>query len=136
MIFPEINEKETKKNVKNLLGTYPHLIRRASTMLVPKITSDYHLVVEEILEKQQLAIDFSENKEIEEEIKKIVRSINKLDAFERQLLCDKFIHRKKTNVALYMSYHVSESKFYREMDKALLHFAESYDHGRLLHSKE
>lgn len=136
MIFPEIDEKETKKNVKNLLGTYPHLIRRASKMSAPKITSDYHLVVEVSLEKQQLAGDFSENEEIEEEIKKIVRSINKLDLFERQLICDRFIRRKKTNVALYMSYHVSESKFYREMAKALLHFAESYDHGRLLDSKE
>ncbi|WP_086348421.1 ArpU family phage packaging/lysis transcriptional regulator [Candidatus Enterococcus clewellii] len=131
LIFFEIDQKKTKRNVKKLLGMYPHFFRRAQTSLKLKVTSNYYITFE-TASGQELSATFPECTDAELELQKIVKGIDKLDLFERQLVYDKFIDRKKTNVALCMNYHISESTFYRKMDKALLHFAESYDCGRLL----
>lgn len=127
LIFPEIDKKKTKTNAKKTLNMYTRLIRLARTASIPKITSDYYFTVEETWGRT-----IHGDVDIELELKNIAQGINKLDLFERRLIYDRFIHRKETNVALYLKYHISESKFYRELDKALLHFAEAYEGGQLL----
>ncbi|MGC6768619.1 ArpU family phage packaging/lysis transcriptional regulator [Enterococcus sp. LJL128] len=137
MIFPEIDKKKTKDNARKVLKAYPKLLRLAEASDLPNITSSYTFELRQSEKGGSGSFEFILEKESRagQELRKIAKGINKLSSFERQLLYDKFINNKETNVALYMKYHISESKFYRELDRALIHFAESYDSGRLVIEK-
>ncbi|GGC85851.1 ArpU family phage packaging/lysis transcriptional regulator [Enterococcus wangshanyuanii] len=138
ILFPEIDRKKTKKKVHELLSTYRSLLRIAGEKNVPKITASYVFEVnqntnnpiqraETIIDRKRLAAN---------ELTKITNAMNQLDRYDRQLLYDKYMDRQfTTNIALYMTYHMSESKFYRELDKAMIRFAESYESGQLLIEK-
>ena len=59
--------------------------------------------------------------------------MNKLDAYSRQLLHDRYISReKKSDIQIYSDLNLSESTFYKDLTKAMIEFAEAYDSGRLL----
>ena len=52
--------------------------------------------------------------------------MNKLNAYHRQLLHDRYIRRRElTDVMIYMSLNLSESAYYRELEKAQMAFAEA-----------
>ncbi|MCO7126043.1 hypothetical protein NIE88_09670 [Sporolactobacillus shoreicorticis] len=75
--------------------------------------------------------------EVEKELIKIQISLNKLSKMERKLIYDKYICvEKKSDIALYLSYSISESTFYRNLNRALIHFAEAYDCGKILNPKK
>ena len=62
--------------------------------------------------------------------------MNKLNAYDRQLIHDKYFdNRELTDTAIYLTYNMSSSSFYRELDKALIKFAEAYENGSLLIEK-
>ncbi|MBL1229955.1 ArpU family transcriptional regulator [Enterococcus sp. BWB1-3] len=136
LIFPEIDKKKTKQNARLTLRTFSQLSRLARTEKLPKVTASYYFDLGED-EKNHKEEQVVERKILAEvELKQIASAINKLSAFERRLIYDKYINNKETNVALSLNYHISESKFYRELDGALLHFAESYDEGQLVKVKQ
>lgn len=138
LLFPEIDRKKTKKRVHDLLNTYRSLVRIAGEKRSPNVTATYTFEMkstkgefshktDKVVERKYLA---------EVEIAKITEAINQLDPYDRQLLYDKFMDRNfTTNIAIYMKHHMSESKFYRELDKAMIRFAESYESGKLLIEK-
>ena len=131
--FPEIDKKRTKKNVRQLLKMYSRLARLADRERLPKITTSYTFIFTQKTINELIKNDLG--KEARYELEKIVVGLNKLSDFERRLLYDTYMNDQITTVALYLSYHMSESKFYRELEKALIHFAESYDQGKLLTKK-
>lgn len=138
LLFPEIDRKKTKRKVHELLNAYRALVRIAGEKHAPKLTAAYtfelnHLEAEFTRKTEQLV----DRKQLAEmELIKIVNAMNQLDAYDRQLLYDKYMDRNfTTNIAIYMKHHMSESKFYRELDKAMIRFAESYESGQLLIEK-
>ncbi|OEH82916.1 ArpU family transcriptional regulator [Enterococcus rivorum] len=138
ILFPEIDKKKTKKNVSNLLNTYRSLIRIAGSEHSPKITATYFFEMKDCLLQKVNRIETIQNRKklAESELLKIIDTMNRLDANDRELLYDKFMHAtEQTNIAIYMKHHMSESKFYRELDKALIHFAEAYGDGELIIEK-
>lgn len=138
LLFPEIDRKKTKKKVHDLLTAYRTLVRIAGEKHAPKVTTAY------TFERKNTEGEFSRKTEktvdrrylAEVELEKITEAMNQLDTYDRQLLYDKYMDRNfTTNIAIYMKHHMSESKFYRELDKALIRFAESYESGALLIEK-
>lgn len=138
LLFPEIDRKKTKKKVHDLLNTYRSLVRIAGEQHSPNVTAAYTFEMkstngefsrkaDKVVERKYLA---------EVELAKITETMNQLDTYDRQLLYDKYMDRNfTTNIAIYMKHHMSESKFYRELDKAMIRFAESYENGKLLIEK-
>lgn len=138
LLFPEIDRKNTKKNVHVLLSGYRSFVRIAGETCSPKITATYTFEMnhykedrlydaEQVLNRQKLA---------KVELLKIMQAMNQLDTYDRELLYDKYMDRDfTTNIAIYMKLHMSESKFYRELDKAMIRFAEAYESGKLLVEK-
>lgn len=138
ILFPEIDKKKTKKNVTDLLNTYRSLIRIAGSEHSPKITTTYFFEMKDCTLQKVNGIETMQNrkKSAESELIKIIDTMNRLDVNDRALLYDKFMHAtEQTNIAIYMKHHMSESKFYREIDKALIHFAEAYGEGELIIEK-
>lgn len=138
ILFPEIDKKKTKKKVNELLSMYRSLIRIAGSEHSPKVTATYSFELTDASGKISKSVDIMSNRRkiAETELKRIIVGMNQLDSYDRQLLYDKFMSsNEQTNVAIYMKHHMSESKFYREMDKALIHFAEAYGNGELLVEK-
>lgn len=138
LLFPEIDKKKTKKNADYVLNKYDKLIRIIGVKEAPVINSEYFLEMNMDLEQILKRENCFPNRKIlaEKELAKIVLAINQLDEIDRKLLYDKYINKNyTTNIAIYMNYHMSESKFYRELDNVLVKFAESYDDGALLVEK-
>ncbi|EOL45843.1 ArpU family phage packaging/lysis transcriptional regulator [Enterococcus caccae] len=138
LLFPEIDRKKTKKKVHDLLNAYRTLVRIAGEKHAPKLTTAYTFELNndeaEITRRTGQLVDRKQLAEME--LIKIVNAMNQLDAYDRQLLYDKYIDRDfTTNIAIYMKHHMSESKFYRELDKAMIRFAEAYESGQLLIEK-
>ncbi|EOI01707.1 ArpU family phage transcriptional regulator [Enterococcus moraviensis ATCC BAA-383] len=138
LLFPEIDRKKTKKKVHDLLGKYRALVRIAGENGSPKVTTAYTFEMKNgsgrFSQKSGQLVDRKDLAEIE--LIKITNAMNQLDEYDRQLLYDKYMDRNfTTNIAIYMKHHMSESKFYRELDKAMIRFAESYESGKLLMEK-
>ncbi|OJG99826.1 ArpU family phage transcriptional regulator [Enterococcus termitis] len=138
LLFPKIDRKKTKKKVHEVLNAYHSLVRIAGEKQGLKITTTYILEMSQVayvpLKSAEKIIDRKKLAEIE--LTKIMNAMNQLDPYDRQLLYDKYMdYQFTTNIAIYMNYHMSESKFYRELDKAMIHFAESYESGVLLIEK-
>ncbi|MGX7263976.1 ArpU family phage packaging/lysis transcriptional regulator [Enterococcus crotali] len=138
LLFPEIDRKKTKKKVHDLLNTYRSLVRIAGEQHSPNVTAAYTFEMKSTNgEFSRKADKVVERKYLAElELAKITETMNQLDTYDRQLLYDKYMDRNfTTNIAIYMKHHMSESKFYRELDKAMIRFAESYENGKLLIEK-
>ncbi|MEI5992887.1 ArpU family phage packaging/lysis transcriptional regulator [Candidatus Enterococcus mansonii] len=138
LLFPEIDKKQTKKKVHELLNNYRSLVRIAGENHSPKVTATYKLEMESLEKQTTSKIEYviDRKKLAEVELVKIVTAMNQLDSYDRQLLHDKYMDRNvTTNIAIYMKHHMSESKFYRELEKAMIRFAESYESGQLLIEK-
>lgn len=135
MIFIEIDKKKTKKNAHHLLNKYNMLVRIIGMMNAPKIDEEYFFELDTIIEKRKYSQDsfFDRKRAAKEELFKIISGMNQLEKVDRKFLYDKYMNKNyPTNIAIYMSYHMSESKFYRELDNVLLRFADAYDDGSLL----
>ncbi|MGX7243677.1 ArpU family phage packaging/lysis transcriptional regulator [Enterococcus quebecensis] len=138
LLFPEIDRKKTKKKVHDLLKTYRSLVRIAGEKHSPKVTAAYRFEMNntegQFAQKAEKIIDRKHLAEVE--LAKIIDAMNQLDVYDREILYDKYMDRNfTTNIAIYMKHHMSESKFYRELDKAMVRFAESYESGKLLIEK-
>ena len=54
------------------------------------------------------------------------------NAYLRQLLIMKYCKNYDSDIAIYVTLDMSESEFYRELERALLYFAECFKSGSLL----
>lgn len=133
-MFPEIDKEKTKENVHRLLSHYRSMARIADEDCTPKITATYSLELKSfggISDTVGNAV--ARKATAEQELWKISRAMNKLNAYQRQILHDRYIDRKEmTDTMIYYDLNMSERTFYRELGKAQVEFAESYDNGRLL----
>jgi len=133
-LFPRVDRGLTKLNVDRLLSQYRTMVRLADEEYTPRITATYSLDL-----KAPGGISDNVSKAVmrrvvaEQELWKIGRAMNKLDAYNRQLLHDRYISReKKSDIQIYSDLNLSESTFYKELTEAMIEFAEAYDSGRLL----
>lgn len=140
-MFPEIDKDKTKENVHRLLSHYRSMVRLADEEYTPKVTATFSLELKSPGgsggNSDTVGRMVARKVTAESELWKIGRAMNKLDAYSRQLLHDRYIsRRKKSDINIYMDLAMSESTFYRELEKAQLEFAEAYDYGRLLVERE
>lgn len=137
-LIPEIDNEKTKKNAAEVLGIYRRLERMAHEEYTPKVTASFSFEVKGFTGSVNSAVENSVVRKVtaEQELAKIVKALNKLNAFHRQLLYERYVIRNElSDIQIYMELGMSERSFYREMDKALICFAEAYDGGRLLADK-
>lgn len=133
-LFPKTDRGLTKLNVDRLLSEYRTMTRLADEEYTPRITATYSLDL-----KAPGGISDNVSKAVvrkvvaEQELWKIGRAMNKLDAYSRQLLHDRYISKaKKSDIQIYSDLNMSESTFYKELTEAMIEFAEAYDGGRLI----
>lgn len=137
-LFPEIDKEKTKKEVRELLTCYRSMIRIAGDEYVPKVTATYSLELKCFTGQVSCATENAVVRKItaEQELVKIAKAMNRLNAYDRQMIYDRYMNKMElTNTAIYLDYKMSERTFYRELDKALLRFAEAYENGSLLAEK-
>lgn len=137
-LFPEIDKDKTKKSVRNLLSCYRSMIRIAGEEFIPKVTATYSFELKSFTGTVSRATENAVVRKVtaEQELSKISTAMNKLNAYDRQLIHDKYMdQRELTNTAIYLNYKMSERTFYRELDQALIRFAEAYENGSLLAEK-
>ncbi|MGM0215052.1 ArpU family phage packaging/lysis transcriptional regulator [Enterococcus sp. AZ109] len=137
-LFPEIDKDKTKKSVRDLLSCYRSMIRIAGEEFIPKVTATYSFELKSFTGTVSRATENAVVRKVtaEQELSKISTAMNKLNAYDRQLIHDKFMdNRELTNTAIYLNYKMSERTFYRELDQALIRFAEAYENGSLLAEK-
>lgn len=137
-LFPEIDKEKTKQQVRNLLSLYRTFIRLASEEYIPKVTATYSFELKSFTGVVSRATENAVVRKVtaEQEICKIAKAMNKLNAYDRQLIHDKYMDKRElTNTAIWLNYNTSERTFYRELDQALIRFAESYENGSLLAEK-
>lgn len=137
-LFPEIDKDKTKQQVRELLSCYRTMMRIADEEYIPKVTATYSFELKSFTGTVSRATENAVVRKVtaEQTLTKICKAMNKLNAYDRQMIYDKYFdNRELTNTAIYLNYNMSSSSFYRELDKALIKFAESYENGSLLIEK-
>lgn len=137
-LIPEIDNEKTKRNAAEVLGIYRRLARMANEEFVPKVTASYSFELKGFTGTVNNAVENSIIRKVtaEQELEKVVKGLNKLNSYHRQLIFMRYMQRNElTDIQIYLNLNMSERSFYREMDKALICFAEAYDNGRLLAEK-
>ncbi|MBS4769651.1 transcriptional regulator [Carnobacteriaceae bacterium zg-ZUI240] len=134
-LIPNLNEKETKEKAKEVLLGYNALKRIANVCFETKLTAsysfqprsqtnDYQNPIEKHVIRQQTALQILE---------KIELAINKIPTLNhRAILIEKYCKGNTKDDYVINRLRYSDSDFYRELDKALLWFAESYNNGEIL----
>ncbi|MBF0775973.1 ArpU family transcriptional regulator [Streptococcus azizii] len=134
--FPEIDEKQTIRNVKRKLREYPRWRRIAGDVDGQKVTATYsfeprrsHGSPSKPVER--LAIN---RVDAESELEAIEYAINNLlNPTHRRILYEKYLYAgKRYDFEIYNDLYLSEASFYIELNDALLSFAEQYRNGCLL----
>jgi ArpU family phage transcriptional regulator len=133
MISLKLDRRVIKKKSQKILNSYRFLMRLANDSVLPILSSEYTFVSKDSCHHNGKNIPITD---VEKELKKIEMAVNKLSLIERQIIYDKYMGKeKKSNITLYLNYSMSESTFYRVLNKSLIHFAEAYDHGKNLLTK-
>ncbi|MHC5230039.1 ArpU family phage packaging/lysis transcriptional regulator [Enterococcus sp. LJL99] len=140
LLLIEFDRKATKKKAHQLLSNYRTLIRIAAESDMSEMASNYLFEVEEEKENLDFLVtktdDMNRSLLAKYEIIKIREGINRLDEHSRQIIYDKYIDiDRPTNISIFMKYHISESTFYRDLEKATICFAEAYNNGELIVEK-
>ncbi|MCP0885904.1 ArpU family transcriptional regulator [Ligilactobacillus sp. WILCCON 0076] len=134
-LLAELDIKTTKKKVDELLSQYRTFVRLADEEFEPKVTTTYSLEPKSLTNQIHRPIENAVVFKVtaQEEILKINKAINKLNAYDRQRLYDKYLcKRQYPDKILIAKYIESESGYYKLLERAQLRFAESYENGRLL----
>lgn len=135
MLFPEVNEKATKDKVDSLLKNY-HKIRRLSGMPIEqKVTATYSLDPKTFTDMNSSAIESGSIKKLDAVslYRDINAAINTLDVYSRKRIYDKYINSIRFyDYEVYSAKNISEATYYREVGKAMIEFAETFQGGSLL----
>ncbi|WP_225743358.1 ArpU family phage packaging/lysis transcriptional regulator [Marinilactibacillus sp. Marseille-P9653] len=134
-LFMGINKEITKDNADELMKLYRRLLRMADKEFTPKMTATYSFEPKSYTGTNPDTIGDAVTRKIvaQQELNKIVEAINKLNSYNRQLLYLKYMNKVElSDVKIYTELAMSESTFYRELEKAQLELAEAYEGGELL----
>lgn len=138
VLFPEIDKEKTKRQVRDLLSCYRSMIRIAGEEFIPKVTATYSFELKSYTGLVSRTVENAVVRKVtaEQELIKISAAMNKLNAYDRQMIYDKYMNKEElSDTLIYLEYSMSSSSFYRELDKSLIKFAEAYDNGSLLREK-
>lgn len=134
-LLPEIDEKKTRKNVKELLCNYRSFVRLAEEKYIPKVTATYSFELKSFTGLVSRATENAVVRKVtaEQELFKIAKAMNKLNAYDAQMIYDKYMDKRElSDTDIYLNYNMSSSAFYRALDKVLIKFAEAYQNGSLV----
>ena len=125
----KLDKRATKEKVVTMLTAYKQLKKIAGEEFVTKVTATYSFEprsytgavnkpLEKYIERQMTAQKMVEDIEC---------GINQVsNAYLRQLLIMKYCKNYDSDIAIYVTLDMSESEFYRELERALLYFAECF----------
>lgn len=119
-MFPEIDRDNTKKNVHRLLSHYRSMARLADEEYTPKITATFSLELKGSGGNPSDQVGNSVIRKVtaQQELWKISRAMNQLNAYQRQLLHYRYIdNREMTDTMIYYDLNMSKRTFYRELGK-------------------
>lgn len=131
----DIDEKATIKNVDKVLSLYRRLERMAGEDVETKMTSTCSFEPRRGSGGHSDAVGNGVTRKVaaQQEVQKITEAINKMQSDHRQLLFERYMKRRpQTDIMIFVSLNLSESTFYRELNRARVSFAEGYDGGKLL----
>ncbi|KXU14580.1 Phage protein [Streptococcus oralis] len=135
MLFAEIDEKETIRQVKRKLGEYPRLREIACDQPIQRVTTVYTFEPRSqgapSKQVETLAIRrvdaMSELEEIEQAVSRLLKP------YYRLILFDKYLANEPlTNYEIQEKLWVEKTKFQEYLNRACLAFAEQYRKGKLL----
>lgn len=132
----EYDRKLTRRNADRLLRGYRQMARMAGDEFVPKLTATLTLEPVSHTGNRGTPIESHVARKADglAYLRDVTRAMNQLDTQQRELLwyryCD---NQAMTDIQIYMGITLcSERQYYRLLERALLAFAESYQHGRLI----
>ena len=135
ILVRKLDKRATKEKVVMMLSAYKQLKKIAGEEYVSKVTATYSFeprsytgAVNKSLEKH-IERKLTAQKMVED----IEKAINRMsNAYLRQILIMKYCKYYDSDIAIYVTLDVSESEFYRELERGLLYFAECFCNGSLL----
>jgi hypothetical protein len=135
ILVRKLDKRATKEKVVMMLSAYKQLKKIAGEEYVSKVTATYSFeprsytgAVNKSLEKH-IERKLTAQKMVED----IEKAINRMsNAFLRQILIMKYCKYYDSDIAIYVTLDISESEFYRELERGLLYFAECFCNGSLL----
>ena len=135
ILVRKLDKRATKEKVVMMLSAYKQLKKIAGEEYVSKVTATYSFEPRSYTG----AVNKSLEKHIERKLtaKKMVEDIEKAinrmsNAYLRQILIMKYCKYYDSDIAIYVTLDISESEFYRELERGLLYFAECFCNGSLL----
>lgn len=132
VLIPAINEKQTIKNVKKLLSDYHRVRRLAGAPVSQHLTSvitdtPIHHSQENTTECRMLI-----KLDAEETCTAIHQAIDLLEDEEKRLLKGKYLSVSGYDYETYTQLAISKTTYYSHLNRACIHFAESYNGGELV----
>ena len=135
ILVRKLDKRATKEKVVMMLSASKQLKKIAGEEYVAKVTATYSFeprsytgAVNKSLEKH-IERKLTAQKMVED----IEKAINRMsNAHLRQILIMKYCKYYDSDIAIYVTLDISESEFYRELERGLLYFAESFCNGSLL----
>ena len=135
ILVRKLDKRATKEKVVMMLSAYKQLKKIAGEEYVSKVTATYSFeprsytgAVNKLLEKH-IERKLTAQKMVED----IEKAINRMsNAHLRQILIMKYCKYYDSDIAIYVTLDISESEFYRELERGLLYFAECFCNGSLL----
>ena len=135
ILVRKLDKRATKEKVVMMLSAYKQLKKIAGEEYVSKVTATYSFeprsytgAVNKSLEKH-IERKLTAQKMVED----IEQAINRMsNAYLRQILIMKYCKYYDSDIAIYVTLDISESEFYRELERGLLYFAECFCNGSLL----
>ena len=135
ILVRKLDKRATKEKVVMILSAYKQLKKIAGEEYVSKVTATYSFeprsytgAVNKSLEKH-IERKLTAQKMVED----IEKAINRMsNAHLRQILIMKYCKYYDSDIAIYVTLDISESEFYRELERGLLYFAECFCNGSLL----
>ena len=135
ILVRKLDKRATKEKVVMMLSAYKQLKKIAGEEYVSKVTATYSFeprsytgAVNKSLEKH-IERKLTAQKMVED----IEKAINRMsNAHLRQILIMKYCKYYDSDIAIYVTLDISESEFYRDLERGLLYFAECFCNGSLL----
>lgn len=134
VLFEEIDNEITKRNVDYLLKRY-HNIRRLAGSTTPKITSTYSIVPRSFTGQTSDSTSKTVDLKVQaqKQLKEIEDALRCLSGDAKKRLYFKYISDDSLyDYEIYEKLNLSKTTYYKELGEAQLEFAEAYRKGELL----
>lgn len=139
MLLPDIDEKETRDNVNQMLSNYHRLKRLAGKAVQQNLTTTYTFEPKSFDGMNSSPIETGVQKKIDADkvVEEIHRAINTLSSRSRKRIYFKYISPERLyDYEIYMRENIGHNKYYNDLAIAEIEFAESYCNGKLIEWKK